>query len=196
MTFLRTISAVSAIAACLSAPSAAAGGRTESGWPWIGKNADVLEVRLGGAFYDTGPATQHDENGFVVNGEVLFPSPGFLSRIGSPRPYFGTDVAFVENGVTPVRVAYTGLNWQAHWSEWFYTSASLGGSVNNADLNNPSPNHWGIGCNLLFHVGISAGVDVTERVSVEAYANHYSNANQCFSNGGLESSGLRVGLKF
>jgi lipid A 3-O-deacylase len=196
MGFLRTISAVSAIAACLSASAATAGDRSGSGWPWIGKNADMPEIKLGGAFYDFGPATSHDEDGFVVNGEVLLPSPEFLSRIGSPRPYFGADVAFVENGTTPVHVAYAGLNWQAHWSQRFYTSASLGGSYNTADLNNPSPNHWGIGCNWLFHIGLSAGFDVTERVSVEAFANHYSNANQCFSNGGLESSGLRVGLKF
>ncbi len=143
-----------------------------------------------------GVLTRREDNGFVVNGEVLFPSPGFLSFIGSPRPYIGTDVAFVDDGATTVNVAYAGLNWQVHWTERFYTSASLGGSVNNADLSNGSPNHWGVGCNTLFHVGASAGVDVTERVSVEAYTNHFSNANQCFSNGGLESSGLRAGLKF
>jgi len=196
MGLLRTIFAVSAAAACLLAAGASADERTESGWPWVGKNADRMEIRFGGAFYDTGPATDHDEDGFVANGEVLFPSPDFLSPIGSPRPYLGADVAFVENGATPVHVAYAGLNWQVHWSQRFYTAASLGGSINNADMNNPSPNHWGVGCNLLFHIGVSAGIDVTERVSLEAYANHFSNANQCFSNGGLESSGLRVGLKF
>lgn len=197
MGHLQTICAVSAVAACVSASDAAAGDRTGSGWPWVGKNAEVLEIKLGGAFYDFGPATSHDEDGFVANGEVLFPSPGFLSRIGSPRPYIGADVAFVENGATPVQVAYGGLNWQVHWSKRFYTSAGFGGSVNNSDLNtNPSPNHWGIGCNVMFHMGISAGVDVTERVSVEAYANHFSNANLCYSNGGLESSGLRIGVKF
>lgn len=187
---------LSAALAFIPAGQAAAGDGPASGWPWVGKNADKWEVRIGGAAYDTGLLTSHDENGFVLNGELLLPSPGFLSVIGSPRPYVGADVAFVENGATPVNVAYAGLNWQVHWSQRFYTSASLGGSINNADLNNPSPNHWGIGCNLLFHVGVSAGFDVSEHVSVEAYTNHFSNAGECFSNGGLESSGLRVGFRF
>ncbi|MFZ2101347.1 MAG: hypothetical protein WAU86_12365, partial [Oricola sp.] len=147
---------LSAALALMPAAAAVAGGGSASGWPWVGNNADKWEVRIGGAAYDTGALTGHDESGFVLNGELLLPSPGFLSRIGSPRPYVGTDVAFVENGATPVNVAYAGLNWQVHWSRRFYTSASLGGSINNADLSSPSPNHWGIGCNTLFHVGLSA----------------------------------------
>ncbi|QKV19535.1 acyloxyacyl hydrolase [Oricola thermophila] len=196
MNIPRTVAALSAMTALVAASGAVAGERLHSEWPWIGKNAEAMEIRFGGAFYDTGPATRHDEDGFVVNGEVLLPSPALLSGIGSPRPYVGADLALVEDGAEPVHVVYAGLNWQAHWSERFYTSASLGGSYNTADLSNPSPNHGGLGCNWLFHVGISAGFDISERVSVEAYGNHFSNANQCFSNGGLESAGMRVGLRF
>jgi len=40
------------------------------------------------------------------------------------------------------------------------------------------------------------GYRVNERVSVEFYADHISNATLCSSNEGLENAGLRVGYKF
>lgn len=181
---------------CLTAAEAAAEGRPIFGGNvMIGKNAGHMEIRFGGGMHDRGLLTQHVDSGFVLNGELLFRSPGFLYGLGTPRPYVGGSLAVVEEGATPVQFAYAGLNWQAHWTETFYTALGIGGAVNNADLSFNSPNR-GLGCNLSFHIGVSAGVDVSERVSVEAFANHFSNANLCFSNGGHEDAGFRVGLRF
>ena len=55
----------------------------------LGKYSNKFELRLGVAAYDMGIFTTHNFNGAVINGELLFPSPDFLSVIGSPRPAIG-----------------------------------------------------------------------------------------------------------
>ncbi|WP_306117360.1 MULTISPECIES: acyloxyacyl hydrolase [unclassified Roseitalea] len=163
--------------------------------PVLGKHADRMEIRFGGALHDRGFLTVHEADGFVVNGELLFRSPDLLARLGAPRPYIGASYAFVEDGATPVQFIYAGLNWQVHWTERVYTGFSLGGAVNDADLSAGSPN-WGLGCNASFHLAASAGVDLTDRVSVEIFGDHFSNAELCFSNGGHETAGMRIGVRF
>lgn len=194
--FRTALLAAAAVLLLWPAQDAAAEGRPIFGGnALIGKHAGSLEIRFGGALHDTGLLTQHDTGGVVANGEVLLPSPGFLAPVGAPRPYVGGSYAFVDDGATAIQFIYAGLNWQVHWTDRFYTGFSVGGALNNADLSWDSPN-WGIGCNQSFHLALSAGVDVTERVSVEAFANHFSNANLCYSNGGHEDAGLRIGFRF
>lgn len=157
----------------------------------FGKHAARWEARGGLAAFDTGPFTPQVESGIVVNGEILAPSPTFLSAIGSPRPYLGADVA--TNGGT--NVLYGGLNWQAHLDR-FYLGMSAGASLNDDATISGGGETKDLGSNVLFHLQASAGIDFTDALSAEVYLNHFSNAGLGDSNDGLESAGLRIGYRF
>jgi lipid A 3-O-deacylase len=159
----------------------------------IGKNADKFEIQLGLLSYDTGLFTRQEFNGAVLNGEILFPSPDFLYSIGSPRPHIGFDAALVDN---PIHFAYAGLTWDVYFTNRLYLSASAGGAITTADdLDNPSE-YKALGCRGLFHLGAGLGFDMTEKITVQLYADHYSNAGLCDRNQGAENAGIRFGYRF
>ena len=160
----------------------------------IGKNADLMEWRLGGGLYDTGPFTPDSFSGGTVNAEVLLPSPDFLAAIGSPRPYLGTDIAISND---PIHVFYAGLNWEAYLTDAFYLGFSLGGSVNSdSKVGNDEGEVRDLGSPILFHLQASAGYDFTRNLGAQIYLIHVSNANIADSNDGLESTGLRLVYRY
>ena len=160
----------------------------------IAKHADYWEVRLGGGSFDTGPATPSDFNGSVINAEFVVPSPGFLSIIGSPRPYLGSDIALSDDAI---HVVYAGLNWEVNLTDRVYLGFSGGGSWNNSPkTTSASGTTKNLGSSILFHLQASAGYDVTETIGIQLFYNHFSNANTFNSNIGLESIGGRLALRF
>jgi hypothetical protein len=159
----------------------------------VGKYSDKFELRLGLAAYDTGIFSTHDFNGAVINGEVLFPSPDFLSVVGSPRPVIGVDIATASDAV---HFAYVDLNWDAHFTDRLYATWSLGGALTSATELKHSTEHKNLGCKALFHLAAGLGYDVSEHASVELYADHFSNADLCTPNNGAESAGLRFAYRF
>ena len=84
---------------------------------------------MGVASYDTGLLTHQDDDGVVINGEFVFRSPDFLGSIGSPRPYFGVDIAPASNQID---VFYAGFSWEAYFTDKLYVLAGVGGSINKA----------------------------------------------------------------
>jgi len=160
----------------------------------LGRNADRIEARLGAAFYDTGLLTRPvTSGGAVVNGELLFASPGFLDAIGSPRPYVGVDIGLADD---PVHFFYAGLNWDYHLTHQLYVSGSVGGAVHTAsDLFNP-PTQRALGSRALFHLGAAIGFDFTPNLTGQVYTNHFSNAYLASPNEGHDSSGVRLGYRF
>ncbi|WP_158284673.1 hypothetical protein [Oricola cellulosilytica] len=58
MSKISALSGLALVLAWLTVGSSHAGDHTNSNWPWIGKNADVLEIRFGGALYETGRADE------------------------------------------------------------------------------------------------------------------------------------------
>jgi hypothetical protein len=160
----------------------------------IGKNADRFELQLGVMSYDTGIFTHKLYDGVVINGEVLFPSPGFLSAIGSPRPHLGFDYAAVDD---PVHFIYGGLTWDAYLTDRLYVLASLGAGVTTADdLRTRDEGHKALGCRVLFHLGAGLGFDLSEHTTVQLYADHFSNGGLCSPNNGAEAAGVRFGYRF
>jgi hypothetical protein len=159
----------------------------------LGRYADRMEARFGVMAYDRGFFSTDDFSGTVINGELLFRSPDFLEGIGSPRPYIGFDAAIAND---PVHFFYAGLNWDMSLTDRLYLSASLGGSINTAkNLVNPS-NYKALGCRVLFHLGAGIGFDLTPNLTIEAYADHFSDANLCRRNDGAEATGVRIGYRF
>lgn len=160
----------------------------------IGKYSDRYEARFGVMSYDTGLFTSKLYDGAVINGEILFPSPDFLSAIGSPRPHIGFDFAAVDD---PIHFLYAGLTWDTHLTERVYLTASVGGALTTADnLDNRNDGYKALGCNTLFHLGAGIGYDITKSTSIQLYADHFSNANLCSPNNGAEAAGIRFGYRF
>jgi lipid A 3-O-deacylase len=159
----------------------------------FGGYSQYTEARLGVMAYDRGIFTTDDYSGTVINGELLFRSPEFLSGIGSPRPYLGFDIAIVDD---PIHFIYAGLNWDYSLTNRLYISASVGGAITTAeDLHTPTT-YKALGCRALVHLGLGIGFDITERFTIQAYADHFSNGNLCEENEGAEAMGVRVGYRF
>ncbi len=189
---LRTIVVAALAHLVLIAPTLADDQRSGLGF---GKNADYWEVRFGGGAYDFGPATPTDYNGGVVNFEVLAPSPDFLERIGSPRPYLGTDIAISDDA--QIHVIYAGLNWEAYVTRRLYFGFGGGGSWNTGPrVTSGSGDTKDLGYAFLFHLQASIGFDITETMTMQIFLNHISNANISVANPGLESVGGRIGVRF
>jgi hypothetical protein len=159
----------------------------------LGKYSDKYELRLGVAAYDTGIFSTDDFNGAVINGELLFPSPDFLSVIGSPRPAIGVDIATAPDAI---HFAYLDLNWDAHFTDRLYATWSLGGAITSASDLKHSTRYKNLGCKALFHLSAGLGYDISEHASLELYADHFSNADLCTPNNGAESAGIRLGYRF
>lgn len=169
----------------------------DGSWDFLGrgnKNSDRFEIRLGLLSYDTGLFTGKLYDGAVINGELLFPSPDFLSGIGSPRPHIGFDYAAVDN---PQHFIYGGLTWETYFTDRFYVLGSFGAGITTAsDLKTRSHGYKALGCRLLFHLGAGLGYDLTDNATVQLYADHFSNARLCFPNNGAEAAGIRLGYRF
>lgn len=160
----------------------------------VGKNAKNWELRLGASAYDTGVFSSQVATGVNINGEALAPSPGFLSVIGSPRPFIGVDIAVSDY---PIDVFYAGLNWEAYFTKRLYTGFSLGGAIDTKTrFVNGSGKVKDLGSHLLFHLQASVGYDLTRNVTAQVYYNHFSNAKLSPADAGLESVGARLGLRF
>lgn len=178
-----------------SLPSAvSAQGLWEGDFLKPGIHSDFNEIRMGILAYDRGLFSTDDFSGVVINGEMVFASPDILNPIGSPRPYLGLDLAIADD---PVHFFYGGLNWDFKLTEKFYLSASLGGAVTTAKNLETPTTYKALGCRVLFHIGAAIGYDFSDRWTVQAYADHFSNGNLCGdSNNGAEATGVRIGYRF
>jgi len=156
-----------------------------------GNYADRMEIRLGVLAYDRGFFSHTDYDGVMINGELVFRSPEFLDFLFAPRPYLGFDIALSDD---PVHFFYTGLTWDFNITHRFYISGSLGGAIHTDDLIKPVGKS--LGTRALFHLGLGLGFDVTENWTIQAYLDHFSNANLGPTNEGFENTGLRVGYRF
>lgn len=160
----------------------------------LGRNADRWEIRGGVSAYDSGLFSHQILNGFVINAEVLAPSPGFLSGLGAPRPYVGMDLPVSDD---PIDMFYAGLNWETYLGSRFYLGFSLGGAVaSKQTVTNSLGDTKDLGSSVLFHLQASAGYDLTRNMTVQVYYNHFSNARLAKPDPGLESVGARIGYRF
>ena len=156
------------------------------------------EVKGGLLLHDAGLFSAAEEQGFDVNGEILFPSPPVLGFLGAPRPHMGASIA--SEGISQI---YGGLTWDYQFGkeDAFFLTGAFGGAIHNADeLDPPKGRELDgdryLGCQTLFRLAAGVGYNVSEQVNVQFYMDHISNGTLCDSNEGLENSGLRMGYKF
>jgi hypothetical protein len=131
------------------------------------------------------------ENGVDVELGWRGDAIGALSLIGGPAPY-----AFVSvNTAGNTDFAALGLGWK--FGSRLYVRPGIGVAVHDAN-HNPAPGVERIdfGSRVLFEPELSAGIQVSDRLSVEASWVHFSHA-QLFghNNPGTDSFGVRLALR-
>ena len=175
-------------------------------WAGDGPSAGaVSEVRLGGYFHDVGGS----ERGGDVAAELLFVSPApqtfgdfappWLRWAFQPRPHLGLDIN--TSGYTSQ--AYLGLTWTATLSgailgrsDALFASFDFGPSLNDGHVRGGGSRYENLGSNVLLRLGFDLGYQVTPRVSIMGSFNHESSAGLAHDNEGLNSAGVRLGIRF
>jgi hypothetical protein len=190
--WLAVISLILALFASCG-PAAAKDRYLFSSFGLIGKHSNNYELRLGLGAYDTGIFSHHKFNGADIYGELLFPSPDFLYWLGSPRPHIGVDIATRSHAID---FAYGGLTWDTYFTQRLFTTESLGIAITSASNLHDPTDYKPMGCRILFHLGAGIGYDITKDISLQLYADHFSNAKLCKPDAGAESAGFRIGYRF
>ena len=159
----------------------------------------VDEVKFGVAHHDIGVFGSSREDGIDLNAEIRFVSPAFLAPIFAPRPHLGVHA----NTAGDTSQVYFGLTWSftlfrdvLSRGDGFFIDGSLGGAVHNGKLDTERVDRKALGSRILFRESLELGYRFAEVHSISVMLDHISNANLADRNEGLETLGIRYGLKF
>ena len=161
------------------------------------------EIRGGAIWHDLG----NKEDSLAINGELLFASPvparltagldPLYRWVLEPRPHLG----FSANAGGKTSKGYFGLTWTAMLArdvlrpeDGIRLDLLFGGSVNDGLHDRRLQGRKDLGGNLLFHVGVELGYQITPVWSVSLFFDHDSNGGLAKRNQGLNSLGLRLGF--
>ncbi len=151
----------------------------------------IYEVRGGVLAHDLHiVAANHYEPGVSLNGEVAF-APSLALWGGAIRPVMGGTVT-TDGGTS---WGYLDARWEYSGSLFFF-GIGLGASVNNAPLTVNTDNRKALGSNVLFHIPLEVGLQITPDNRVSAYYEHSSNAFLASPNPGMDNLGVRVAHRF
>ncbi|MEQ8403628.1 MAG: acyloxyacyl hydrolase [Oceanicaulis sp.] len=163
----------------------------------------VEEVRVAVVAHDV---VDHAEDGPQIGLEALFKSPGFLSAIGSPRPYAYASIS--TQGYT--NLVAGGLNWTLRPTARWSLEGAFGLSYNDGvddivDLPPGDPDRIRIaetrallGSDWLFHSRLGTDYALNDRWAVGVYYEHFSHG-QILAEGrnqALDEVGVRLGYRF
>jgi hypothetical protein len=152
----------------------------------------IEEIKTGALVHDMpGFISGHQrEHGVDLNLELIFsPSVNLLS--GTLRPALGGTANF--EGYTSQVYAYG--RWERDFASGFFTATGVGGSWNNGELRLISYSHKALGSHLLFHLPFEFGWWISPRASLSLYYDHMSNAYLAHDNEGLDTLGVRYGIR-
>ncbi|MBT3908049.1 MAG: hypothetical protein HOB79_02835 [Rhodospirillaceae bacterium] len=151
----------------------------------------ISEFRVGGLAHDQGPFSHNKEDGYDINAEILFASPGFLDVIWSPRPHIGA----TRNSIGRTSQVYAGITWD--WSFWdgFFAEFAWGAAGHDGNKVQEDPDFKDLGCHLLFREALEFGYRIAGH-GLSLHLAHISNAKLCDKNEGLETVGFRYGYRF
>jgi len=157
----------------------------------------IDEVRGGVFYHDAGVFGTHKEDGVDLNLELRFVSPEFLRAIWSPRPHLGVQANLAGNtSQLYFGVTWSLMLWQTSGADGLFLDASLGGSTHNGKLDTDDPDRKSLGSRVLFRESLELGYRFAEIHSLSVMLDHVSNANLADRNEGLDTLGVRYGLKF
>ena len=176
------------LAARLAAPSAAS---ADDAAPAAGL---VSELKFGALEHDVPSLWSHfriEQAAIDPNFEVLL-HPLWSTSSGMLRPALGVTVN--PNGDTSK--AYVDLRWQIEPSPLWYIAFGIGAAFHNGVLDNSDANRKALGSRVLFHPSLELGLNIDPYSNVSVFFDHVSNANTQRFNEGMDTLGVRYGLRF
>ncbi len=114
-----------------------------------------------------------------------------MDELARPRIHAGAIVSTTGHA----NQVYSGFTWSFDLTDSAFVELGLGGTLTDADLNSDAPGVQ-VGCSLLFHEQLAAGIKLDDNWRLVAQVEHSSNANLCSPNDGLTYAGIGLGYKF
>jgi len=155
------------------------------------------EVKVGVQAHDVGIGGHHKENGYDINGELLFVSPEILQWAFAPRPHVGLSVNTSGN----TDQLYGGLTWSIFGRQGifssdtnFFVNLGLGGAVHDGALTKADGSRKELGSRVLFREGLDVGYWIMSQTNISIFLDHISDAGLTAHNDGLTNLGLRLGF--
>ena len=159
----------------------------------LGHTGPVDEFRLGALYHDLGLwAKSSNEGGVDFNVELIF-SPSLDLLSGVLRPNLGFSLNS-EGGTSKI---YGGAVWEYRWLRGYFVDLALGLAVHNGETDEGEATTMNqLGSPVLFRLAFEAGVTIGQRHLISLMFDHISNAYLAEPNEGLDTLGLRYGLRF
>jgi lipid A 3-O-deacylase len=132
-----------------------------------------------------------ENKGPDLNGELIFaPEIAFLG--GRIRPALGG--AWNTHGGTSK--GYLDARWEYQTSIGIFFGLGLGAAVHNGVLGTTSVDHKALGRRVLFHIPLELGYRFNSGQTLSVYFDHMSNGYTQRNNEGLDTLGVRYGVRF
>ena len=156
--------------------------------------ADRVEnIRVGWMQNDVGVLGVTYESGDNVNLEMQFRSPDGLEAIWAPKPHLGASI----NNDGATSQAYAGLTWGVPMPHpRLFMDLSLGASVHDGELAPEYVDRKALGSRFLFRESLELGTLIGQRHTISLMFDHVSNAYLATFNEGLDTFGIRYGIRF
>jgi lipid A 3-O-deacylase len=146
------------------------------------------------------------EDGFNVELQLSFDSPGFLDWAGSPTPYVVASI----NTAGETSFAGVGLDWRWEFADHWAIEPGVGYVVHDGELNNPyasgdpraqefSAEHVLLGSRDLFRTSIGLTREIGDGPwEAQVFFSHLSHGQILGSgrNQGMDQLGIRLGYRF
>jgi hypothetical protein len=183
-----------AIALCgpLLAFAAAAEPEAASGDP---AQRILYELRVGVLAHDVDHLWSgfRRESGVDLDAEIVFYRPGLPLLWGRLRPSLGASV----NTRGDTSQLYAGALWELESSYGLFFAVGLGASLHDGRLESRSrEDQKELGSRVLFRTAFDLGYAISPRHRLMATFAHVSNASLADPNQGLDTLGVRYGLRF
>jgi hypothetical protein len=184
----RRRTAVLWVALAALAPAAASADAEGERAPWL------EEIRGGVLAHDVDGlwSGEHVEHGFDVNGELVFRRLPLSAGGGLLRPHLG--VCWNSRGYTSKVYAGASLRFASDSGVFF--EIGLGGAWHDGERETDDSDRKQLGSRLLFRIPIEVGVAFGDRHSLSLLFDHVSNAGLADENEGLDTLGVRYGVRF
>jgi len=161
----------------------------------FGANADELvhEMKIGVLHHDQDSLWSNTsrESGIDGNIELIFNADMPLWN-GAVRPAFGASL----NSSGDTSKLYGAARWEIAIGENGLFALGVGAAIHNGETALVSNNKKALGSKVLFYFPIEAGYRINERDTVSLFFDHVSNAWLADPNEGMDTLGIRYGIRF
>jgi hypothetical protein len=132
------------------------------------------------------------EDGFDLNGEIIFSRPSLPLLSGNVRPNLGLTV----NTQGYTSKLYGGILWELQTKSGIFFDLGIGLAVHNGELDTNEEDKKSLGSRILFRIPIELGYTFNRHHRISVLFDHVSNAYLATPNEGLDTVGLRYGYQF